>query len=215
MRNIFISSSPPSFTQSYGAGWKLWTFRVDIFSSFLSDSTSTYLLSTFYWYWELEGREEGIDLQYSHYFSSQLTISAHPVCGLTTLIRLHWTEKTFYQIFASRLIIYRPNRSRGHTKVLLKEWRMWGTTFNECQDSRPLNRSSISGGGDRRRSWRVVTSRDTAWRALQGVTQAYIYTPSSPGLPCWPNSPNSSLLNPISTQTAPIVKLLSVFILCK
>ena len=188
MRNIFISSSPPSFTQSYGAGWKLWTFRVDIFSSFLSDSTSTYLLTIYILLIlvELEGRVEGIDLWVSHsnYFSSPLTISAHPVCGQTTLIRLNWTEKTFYQIFASRLIIYRPNRSRGHTKVLLKEWRMWGTTLiSECQDSRPLNRSSISGGEDRRRSWRVVTSRDTAWRVLQGVTQPlYLYSllPPSP-----------------------------------
>ena len=187
MRNIFISSSPPSFTQSYGAGWKLWTIHVNIFSSFLSDSTSTYLLTIYILLileLELEGRVGGIDLWVSHYnyFSSQLMISAHPECGQTTLIRLHWTEKTFYQIFASRLIIYRPNRSRGHTK--LKEWRMSGTTLiSECQDSRPLNRSSISGGEDRRRSWRVVTSRDTAWRVLQGVTQPlYLYSllPPSP-----------------------------------
>ena len=122
MRNIFISSSPPSFTQSYGAGWKLWTFRVDIFSSFLSDSTSTYLLTIYILLileLELEGRVEGIDLWVSHYnyFSSQLTISAHPVCGQTTLIRLHWTEKTFYQIFASSLI-----KSR---KVYCSDWSRW------------------------------------------------------------------------------------------
>ena len=151
----------------------------------------------------------------SHYFSSQLTISAHQVCGLTTLIRLHWTEKTFYQIFASRLIIYRPNRSRGHTKVLLKEWRMWGTTFNKWVSGLQTAKQIIN---IRRRQETVVTCRDIAWHRVTSVTRCYpgLYLYSLlPGLPCWPNSPNSSLLNPISTQTAPIVKLLSVFILCK
>ena len=203
-------------------GHPVWTFRVDsgyillLFVRFHIHIPTYYLHSTDTGRWRVEGILCDTECHTSHYFSSPLTITARPVCWQTTLIRLHWTEKTFYQIFASRLIIYRPNRSRGHTKLLLKEWRMWGTTLiSECQDSRPLNRSSISGGEDRRRSWRVVTSRDTAWRVLQGVTQPlYLYS-LSPRLPCWPNSPNSSLLNPISTQTAPIVKLLSVFILCK
>ena len=147
-------------------------------------SHTYYLHSTDTGRWRVEGILCDTECHTSHYFSSPLTITARPVCWQTTLIRLHWTEKTFYQIFASRLIIYRPNRSRGHTKVLLKEWRMWGTTLiSEWQDSRPLNRSSISGGEDRRRSWRVVTSRDTAWRVLQGVTQPlYLYSllPPSP-----------------------------------
>ena len=183
MRNIFISSSPPSFTQSYGAGWKLWTFRVDIFSSFLSDSTSTYLLlSTFYWYWKGGWRElicVAVSVALSHYFSSQLTISAHPVCGLTTLIRLHWTEKNILSNIRVKIDNLSSKQKPRPHKGVVKRMTDVRNCFNEWRDSRPLNRSSISGGGDRRRSWRVVTSRDTAWRALQGVTRAYIYTPSS------------------------------------
>ena len=127
-----------------------------------------------------------VSVALSHYFSSQLTISAHPVCGLTTLIRLHWTEKTFYQIFASRLIIYRPNRSRGHTKVLLKEWRMWGTTFNKWVAELQTGKQIIN--IRRRRQETVVTCRDIAWHRVTSVTRCY------PGLYLYSLLPRSPLL---------------------